>query len=68
MNDLKFKILEVRQNPDVATIKAQCTKDGEVVTSGIPTLFIADRSFIKGALKQSYLRQLENELEPGEII
>ncbi|WP_291717276.1 hypothetical protein [Clostridium sp.] len=42
MENFKFKILEIKQNPDVTTIKA--------------------------ALRQSYLRQLENELEPGEII
>jgi len=68
MNDLKFKILKVKKNPDVTYIEAKCLQDGELVRFYIPTLFITDRDFIKKALKHSYLRQTKIELEEGEII
>lgn len=68
MNDLKFKILEIKQKPDVTCITAECLKDGEAIETNIPTMFMIDRDFVKIALKQAYLRQVERSVEEGEII
>ncbi|OAA93035.1 hypothetical protein [Clostridium coskatii] len=68
MDDLKFKIVEVKKKPDVTTITAECLKDGEGVKANIPTMFMIDRDFVKIALKQSYLEQIGNSIKEGEII
>ncbi|MCH3962957.1 MAG: hypothetical protein LKE46_01665 [Clostridium sp.] len=68
MDDLRFKILEVKKNPDVTVIRAQCTKDHESVTASIPTMGITDRDFIKRALKNRYLNEISEQLQEGETI
>ena len=68
MNDLKFRIVEIKKKPDVTCITAECLKDGEAVRADIATIFITDRDFVKVALKQAYLRQVGCSLKEGEII
>lgn len=68
MEDLKFKVLEIKKNPDVTIIKAQCTKDDEIVTASIPTMGITDRDFTKRALQNRYLYEVSKQLQEGEII
>ena len=45
MENLKFRILKIKKNPDVTTITAECVEDGVGVTASIPTLCAYDRAF-----------------------
>ena len=54
MNDLKFRILEIKKNPDVTTITAECVEDGTSVTASFATMLAYDRSFIRAALVEGY--------------
>nr|DAI90593.1 MAG TPA: hypothetical protein [Caudoviricetes sp.] len=68
MNDLKFKILRVKQNPDVTCILAKRLENGNLITIKIPSINISDRNFIRTALKERYMLVTENPLKEGEII
>ena len=67
MEDLKFKILKIKQNPDVTCIAAEYSKD-HIITIKIPSVNISDRNFIRTALKEKYMLVTENPLKEGEII
>ncbi len=69
MKDLKFRILEIKKNPDVTTITAECVEDGVGVTASVPTLCAYDRPFIRAALVEGYTRATQNcVVKVGDII
>jgi len=69
MNDLKFRILEIKKNPDVTTITAECVEDGTSVTASIPSIFVYDKYFVKSSLEQAYIQATQEScVKVGEII
>lgn len=68
MDDLKFRIVEIKKKPDVTTITAECLKDGEAVKINIATILANDKGFIKAELTRNYLAQTTCELKEGETI
>jgi len=69
MENLKFRILEIKKNSDVTTITAECVEDGVGVTASIPTLCAYDRAFIRAALDEGYIRATQEcAVQIGEII
>ena len=69
MENLKFRILEIKKNSDVITITAECVEDGTSVTASFATMLAYDRSFIRAALVEGYTRATQEcTVQIGEII
>lgn len=69
MENLRFRILEIKKNPDVTTITAECVEDGTRVTASFATMLAYDRSFIRGALVEGYMRATQEcAVQIDEII
>ena len=69
MENLKFRILEIKKNSDVTTITIECVEDGTSVTASFATMLAYDRSFIRAALVEGYTRATQEcAVQIGEII
>lgn len=69
MEDLKFRILEIKKNTDVTTITAECVENGVGITASIPSIFAYDKYFVKSSLEQVYIQATQEScVKVGEII